>query len=155
MTGSLATLLDHSMVTPAERSAYLFARGELRRKDFGLEFALRDLSVRKRAAIFASKSDHCLLDLLWRQKHGELAITIPMVIANHQDVAEEVRSFGVPFCYVPSSGSDKSAAEAAQVSSASSASSGMTTMSSGRTGVANSRGAWCENQRGSWLFSPM
>jgi len=79
---------------------------------FGLEFALRDLSVRKRAAIFASKSDNCLLDLLWRQKHGELAITIPMVIANHPDVAEEVRSFGVPFFYVPSSGPDKSAAEA-------------------------------------------
>jgi formyltetrahydrofolate deformylase len=79
---------------------------------FGLEFALRDLSVPKRAAIFASKSDHCLLDLLWRQKHGELAVTVPMVISNHPDVAEEVRSFGVPFFYVPSAGPDKSAAEA-------------------------------------------
>jgi formyltetrahydrofolate deformylase len=79
---------------------------------FGLEFALRDLSVPKRAAIFASKSDHCLLDLLWRQRRGELAITIPMVISNHPDVAEEVRSFGVPFFLVPSSGPDKSAAEA-------------------------------------------
>ena len=79
---------------------------------FGLEFALRDLSAPKRVAIFASKSDHCLLDLLWRQKHGELAVTIPMVISNHPDVAEEVRSFGVPFFYVPSAGPDKSAAEA-------------------------------------------
>ena len=79
---------------------------------FGLEFSLRDLSVPKRAAIFASKSDHCLLDLLWRQRHGGLAITIPMVISNHPDVADEVRSFGVPFFYVPSSGKDKSAAEA-------------------------------------------
>jgi formyltetrahydrofolate deformylase len=81
-------------------------------KGFGLQFALRDLSVPKRAAIFASKSDHCLLDLLWRQRRGELAITIPMVISNHPDVAEGVRSFGVPFFYVPSSGPDKSAAEA-------------------------------------------
>ena len=79
---------------------------------FGLEFSLRDLSVPKRAAIFASKSDHCLLDLLWRQRHGGLAITIPMVISNHPDVADDVRSFGVPFFYVPSSGTDKSAAEA-------------------------------------------
>jgi formyltetrahydrofolate deformylase len=79
---------------------------------FGLEFALRDLSVPKRVAIFASKSDHCLLDLLWRQRHGELDIRIPMVISNHPDVAEDVRSFGVPFFYVPSSGPDKSAAEA-------------------------------------------
>jgi formyltetrahydrofolate deformylase len=79
---------------------------------FGLGFSLRDLSVPKRAAVFASKSDHCLLDLLWRQRHGELAITIPMVISNHPDVAEEVRSFGVPFFHVPSAGPDKSAAEA-------------------------------------------
>ncbi|MBO0830376.1 MAG: formyltetrahydrofolate deformylase [Actinobacteria bacterium] len=81
-------------------------------REFGLQFALRDLSVPKRAAVFASKSDHCLLDLLWRQRRGELAITIPMVISNHPDVAEEVRSFGVPFFHVPSSGPDKSAAEA-------------------------------------------
>ena len=81
-------------------------------KGFGLEFAVRDLSVPKRAAIFASKSDHCLLDLLWRRRHGELAVTIPMVISNHPDLAEEVRSFGVPFFHVPSSGPDKSAAEA-------------------------------------------
>jgi formyltetrahydrofolate deformylase len=79
---------------------------------FGLDFALRDLSAPKRMAVFASKSDHCLLDLLWRQRHGELAVTIPMVISNHPDVAEEVRSFGIPFFHVPSGGRDKSAAEA-------------------------------------------
>jgi formyltetrahydrofolate deformylase len=84
-------------------------------KGFGLQFALRDLSVPKRAAIFASRSDHCLLDLLWRCKHGELPVTIPMVISNHPDVADEVRSFGVPFFHVPSSGPDKSAAEAAHL----------------------------------------
>jgi formyltetrahydrofolate deformylase len=79
---------------------------------FGLDFTLRDMSAPKRMAVFASKSDHCLLDLLWRQKHGELPVVIPMVISNHSDVAGEVRSFGVPFFYVPSSGPDKSAAEA-------------------------------------------
>jgi formyltetrahydrofolate deformylase len=78
----------------------------------GLQFALRDLSVPKRAAIFASRSGHCLLDLLWRQARGELAITIPMVISNHPDLAAEARSFGVPFFHVPSAGPDKSAAEA-------------------------------------------
>jgi formyltetrahydrofolate deformylase len=79
---------------------------------FSLNFALRDPSVPERTAIFASKSDHCLLDLPWRQRRGELAIKIPMVISNHPDVAEEVRSFGVPFFYVQSSGPDKPDAEA-------------------------------------------
>nr|WP_218027256.1 formyltetrahydrofolate deformylase [Nocardia vaccinii] len=80
--------------------------------DFDLEFTLRDMSVPKRVAIFASKSDHCLVELLWRQRRGELPVTIAMVISNHADTAEEVRSFGIPFFHVPSSGSDKSAAEA-------------------------------------------
>jgi formyltetrahydrofolate deformylase len=79
---------------------------------FGLEFRLRDLSVPKRAAIFASRSDHCLLDLLWRQRRGELPVTVSMVISNHPDSAGDVRSFGIPFFHVPSRGPDKSAAEA-------------------------------------------
>jgi len=79
--------------------------------EFELTFTLRDMSIPKRVAIFASKSDHCLLDLLWRHRRGQLPITISMVVANHPDMAEEVRSFGVPFFHVPSAGSDKSEAE--------------------------------------------
>jgi formyltetrahydrofolate deformylase len=81
-------------------------------RGFGLEFTLRDMSVPKRVAIFASKSDHCLLDLLWRQRRGQLPVTVSMVISNHPDTAEEVRGFGIPFFHVPSMGPDKSAAEA-------------------------------------------
>lgn len=80
--------------------------------EFELEFTLRDMSVPKRVAVFASKSDHCLLDLLWRHRRGELPVTVAMVISNHPDTAEEVRGFGVPFFHVPSAGPDKSAAEA-------------------------------------------
>jgi len=79
---------------------------------FGLEFELRDMSVPQRVAIFASKSDHCLLDLLWRHRRGELPVTISMVVSNHPDLAAEVRAFGIPYFHVPSTGPDKSAAEA-------------------------------------------
>ncbi|GAA3880497.1 formyltetrahydrofolate deformylase [Leifsonia kafniensis] len=82
------------------------------RSDFELDFTLRALSALKRVAIFVSKSDHCLLELLWRQRRGELPITISMVISNHPDTADDVRSFGIPFFLVPSAGPDKSAAEA-------------------------------------------
>ncbi|MEU6192238.1 formyltetrahydrofolate deformylase [Streptomyces sp. NPDC047061] len=81
-------------------------------KDFELDFTLRDMSVPKRVAIFASKSDHCLLDLLWRHRRGELPVSVSMVVSNHPDTAEEVRTFGIPFFHVPSMGPDKSAAEA-------------------------------------------
>jgi len=78
----------------------------------GLEWRLTDQSIPKRMAILASTSDHCLLELLWRHRRGELPVTIPMVISNHTNTAEDVRSFGIPFFHVPSQGPDKSAAEA-------------------------------------------
>ncbi|MFF2517213.1 formyltetrahydrofolate deformylase [Streptomyces sp. NPDC058086] len=81
-------------------------------EEFELRFTLRDMPVPKRVAVFASKSDHCLLDLLWRQRQGQLPIRVSMVISNHPDTAEEVRCFGIPFFHVPSTGPDKSAAEA-------------------------------------------
>ncbi|WP_433876293.1 formyltetrahydrofolate deformylase [Sinomonas atrocyanea] len=78
----------------------------------GMEWSLTDRSVPKRMAIMVSTSDHCLLELLWRHRRGELPVTIPMVISNHTNTAEDVRSFGVPFFHVPSAGADKSTAEA-------------------------------------------
>jgi formyltetrahydrofolate deformylase len=77
-----------------------------------LDWRLTDQSIPKRMAILASTSDHCLLELLWRHRRGELPVTIPMVVSNHTDVAEVVRGFGIPFFHVHSQGRDKSAAEA-------------------------------------------
>ncbi|WP_434811085.1 formyltetrahydrofolate deformylase [Microbacterium sp. bgisy189] len=82
-------------------------------RPFELEWSLTDQSVPKRMAILASKQDHCLLDLLWRHRRGDLPVTIPMVVSNHTTAADDVRSFGVPFFHVPSTpGPDKSASEA-------------------------------------------
>ncbi|KQV75428.1 formyltetrahydrofolate deformylase [Aeromicrobium sp. Root344] len=80
-------------------------------RPYGMTWTLTDQSVPKRMAILASTSDHCLLDLLWRHRRGELPVTIPMVISNHTNTAEDVRSFGVPFHHVPSQGPDKTQAE--------------------------------------------
>jgi formyltetrahydrofolate deformylase len=79
---------------------------------YGMEYKLADQSIPKRMAILASTSDHCLLELLWRHRRGELSVTIPMVISNHTNTAEDVRSFGIPFFHIPSQGPDKSQAEA-------------------------------------------
>lgn len=77
----------------------------------GMKWQLADQSVPKRMAILASKSDYCLLDLLWRQQRGLLPVTISMVISNHMEIADSVRPFGIPFIHVPSRGDDKSEAE--------------------------------------------
>lgn len=54
-----------------------------------------------RVAIFASKQSHCLLDLLWRVKSGELPMEVPLVIANHANLESICRQFGVHFECVP------------------------------------------------------
>jgi formyltetrahydrofolate deformylase len=78
----------------------------------GMQWTLSDRSIRKRMAVLASTSDHCLLELLWRQRRGELYVDIPMVLSNHTNSAQDVGTFGIPFQHIPSQGPDKSAAEA-------------------------------------------
>ena len=75
----------------------------------GMEWKLTDTSKRKRVAIFASKTDHCLLDLLWRHRRGEIPMDIVMVISNHPDLADQVRPFDIPYFYVPVAGDKKDA----------------------------------------------
>jgi formyltetrahydrofolate deformylase len=68
---------------------------------FGADFQLTEAAKPKRVAIMASKEDHCLLDLLWRNRRGDLDMSVVMVIANHPDLADQVRPFGTPFIYIP------------------------------------------------------
>ena len=50
-----------------------------------------------KVAIFVSKQSHCLVDLLWRVKAGELCMNVPLVISNHSDLEEICSSFSIPF----------------------------------------------------------
>jgi formyltetrahydrofolate deformylase len=68
---------------------------------FSMSYQLTEAAKPKRVAILASREDHCLLDLLWRNRRGELDMSVAMVIANHPDLADQVRPFGVPFVHVP------------------------------------------------------
>jgi formyltetrahydrofolate deformylase len=85
------------------------------RAELGLDFQLVEARQRKRVAIFVSKADHCLLDLLWRQRRGDVEMTVPMVVSNHPDLHDDVRQFGIPFFHVPVERDDKAAAESEQL----------------------------------------
>ena len=68
-----------------------------------------------RVAIFVSKQDHCLLDLLWRTRAGELPMQVPLVISNHEDLRGIAENFGARFEHVLVSAADKAAAEQRQL----------------------------------------
>jgi formyltetrahydrofolate deformylase len=82
---------------------------------FNMDFRLTEASKPKRVAIMASKDDHCLLDLLWRNRRGELNMSVEMVISNHPDLADQARSFGVPFLHVPATKDIRAHAEQRQL----------------------------------------
>ncbi|GAA1294501.1 formyltetrahydrofolate deformylase [Pseudonocardia aurantiaca] len=77
----------------------------------GGTFHLRDASSTTRVALFVSRYDHCLLDLLWRARRGELPMSVVQVVSNHPDLAAEVAAFGVPFAHVPVTRAAKPEAE--------------------------------------------
>jgi formyltetrahydrofolate deformylase len=79
---------------------------------FGMEWELAYSGVRKRVAILVSRYDHCLVDLLWRWRRGELLGDVGLVVSNHPDLAPEAQRAGVPFECVPVAQDAKPAAEA-------------------------------------------
>jgi formyltetrahydrofolate deformylase len=78
---------------------------------FGMDWEVRYWGERRRMAILVSRHDHCLVDLLWRWRRGELDAEVVAVISNHPDLAGEATAAGVPYHHVPVEG-DKSRAEA-------------------------------------------
>jgi formyltetrahydrofolate deformylase len=94
------------------------ARDELERRfatevaeRFDMTFEFHEAAKPKRVAIMVSKTDHCVLDLLWRNRRGELDMNVVMVISNHPDLADEIRPFGVPYFHVPATRQNRAEAE--------------------------------------------
>ncbi|MFS0836767.1 formyltetrahydrofolate deformylase [Paenibacillus sp. 1P03SA] len=69
--------------------------------EFSMDWSLSLASQRKRLAIFVSKEDHCLLELLWHWRAGDLDADIAMVVSNHPDMASLVEPFGIPYHHIP------------------------------------------------------
>ncbi|MBR2569525.1 MAG: formyltetrahydrofolate deformylase [Paenibacillus sp.] len=68
---------------------------------FEMKWQISRVSEKKRLAIFVSKEDHCLLELLWQWQAGDLDAEIAMVVSNHEDMREYVESFDIPYHYIP------------------------------------------------------
>jgi formyltetrahydrofolate deformylase len=78
---------------------------------FGIDFRLAHSGERKRVALMVSRPEHCLLDLLWRWRRGELDCDIPLVVSNHEDLRADVAMFGVRYVHIPVEPGAKAAAE--------------------------------------------
>lgn len=82
---------------------------------FGMQWRVALSSYRPKIAIFVSRYDHCLVDLLYRQRSGELACEIPLIISNHADVQRWADFYGVPLHVIPVTKENKLQAEREQL----------------------------------------
>lgn len=79
---------------------------------FNMQWRLAQSSQRQRMIILVSKYDHCLVDLLYRHKSGELACDIPLIISNHADNQAIADFYKIPYAIVPVAKENKGQAEA-------------------------------------------
>jgi formyltetrahydrofolate deformylase len=94
--GDVETVLDAIRRSPAIAHQHL---------------AVRPAEERCRTIILVSKFDHCLLDLLYRWKSGDLPIDIVGVVSNHDDCRDLVEYYGLPFTVIPVTKETKRQAE--------------------------------------------
>ncbi|TCV89071.1 formyltetrahydrofolate deformylase [Sulfurirhabdus autotrophica] len=82
---------------------------------FSMHWSLALSSYRPKVAIFVSRYDHCLADLLYRHQAGELNCEIPLIISNHSDTKWLADAYGIPFQHIPVHKDAKQEAEDMQV----------------------------------------
>jgi formyltetrahydrofolate deformylase len=82
---------------------------------FGMNWTIALGSYRPRVALFVSKYDHCLVDLLYRQHNNELNCDFPLMISNHPDAKHHADFYGVPYYMIPVTKENKQEAEAQQL----------------------------------------
>ncbi len=79
------------------------------------EWQLHFSDTMPRIALWVSKQDHCLLDLLWRQQAKEFSAQVPLIISNHTDLRLISEQFGADFHYIPITKENKTDQEAKEL----------------------------------------
>jgi formyltetrahydrofolate deformylase len=112
LTGRFFMRVEFCFVSKDELGA-LTARFADIAKDHGLDYALRARSTRKRVLLLASKYDHCLTDLMYRNRIGELQMDVVGIVSNHpRETYAHLNFAGVPFHCLPVEKDRKSEQEA-------------------------------------------
>lgn len=86
---------------PAEDTALLKPSFNELADKMKMDYDLRPVAQKPKVLIMVSKIGHCLNDLLFRQKTGQLSIQIPVVVSNHPDFEPLAQSYGIQFHHLP------------------------------------------------------
>lgn len=84
-------------------------------EDHNMHWEMYNTEKKAKMALFVSKYDHCLYDILGRYASGELKVKIPIIISNHEDLKPIADAFNIPFKHIPVTKTTKEKAEAEQL----------------------------------------
>ncbi|MBU2996898.1 formyltetrahydrofolate deformylase [Cellulophaga baltica] len=82
---------------------------------YSIEWSIHTSEIKPKMALFVSKYNHCLYDLLSRFNSGELEVEIPFIISNHKDLSFIAEQFNIPFYHIPVTKETKTEAETQQL----------------------------------------
>ncbi|WP_297692698.1 formyltetrahydrofolate deformylase [uncultured Eudoraea sp.] len=82
---------------------------------YEMNWSIHPENIKPRMAIFVSKYNHCLYDLLSRYKSGELSLEIPFIMSNHDEAGHIAEQFEIPYYFIPVSKETKEEAEKQQL----------------------------------------
>jgi len=82
---------------------------------FNMKWRIYDAENKPKMALFVSKYDHCLYDILGRYSSGELFVDIPFIVSNHTDLKPIANQFNIPFHHIPVTKTTKAEAEDQQL----------------------------------------
>ncbi len=82
---------------------------------YDIEWSIHTNETKPKMALFVSKYNHCLYDLLSRFNSGELEVEIPFIISNHKDLSFIAEQFNIPFYHIPVTKDTKVEAETMQL----------------------------------------
>ena len=103
------------MVVDAETdsSAQMQSTLSQRLAEFAATIVVRRVDDRPRIMVMVSKFDHCLVDLLYRWRNGEIQVDIPLIGSNHPDCEDVADRYGIPYVHLPVTSATKPEQEAA------------------------------------------
>ncbi|KIX96416.1 uncharacterized protein Z520_07682 [Fonsecaea multimorphosa CBS 102226] len=97
---------------PVDETKFLIPSFDELANDIKMNYDLRPVADKPKVLIMVSKIGHCLNDLLFRQKTGQLAIDVPLIVSNHQDFEPLANSYNIAFHHLPVTKDTKAEQEA-------------------------------------------
>ncbi|MDJ0655851.1 MAG: formyltetrahydrofolate deformylase [Xanthomonadales bacterium] len=100
-TGTFCMRIHFDVDATSDREATIRSGFEEVGERYAMNWELHDSAQPARVLIMVSRFDHCLADLLYRRRMGELKIDIPAVVSNHRDTYKLVANHDIPFFHLP------------------------------------------------------